>query len=126
MTIAFNSDNMVRVNGRIVSTETVMTAESDVPYVVAHVKPYTATSHDKSVLLGPAGVFDSTGISLDYDTPLSVIGSAVDINGQSYIVATSVSQGTNFLTLRSQTGVPLFGTSQSGSSFLLAPPDSNF
>ncbi len=126
MAIMFNPDNIVRVSGRIVGTDTIMTNESNVPFVVATIQPFTATSGSKRVLLGPVGLFAANGIGIDRNNPLTVTGSSVQMNGTSYIVATSVSQSNRFMTLRTMTGAPLYSMAGMDTPTLLAPPDSNF
>jgi hypothetical protein len=126
LALQFDPDRIDSVNGRIISTSTIMTNESPVPYVVALVNPSGLNTREVRVILGPVDLISQNGIDLSRGRHVSVQGSNVRMNGVRYLIATNLSQGTNFITLRTLAGAPLFSVNHMGTSYIGTPPDANF
>ncbi|MEN6372667.1 MAG: hypothetical protein ABFD64_11720 [Armatimonadota bacterium] len=106
--IQFDPNNMLHVSGNIKNIYTMMTAEDNMPIVVANIKDEAGNGKLYDVILGPQSFLTSNNISLEMGNTLSVDGSKVDIGNKSMIVATNVEEGNNKLSLRTDTGTALF------------------
>lgn len=123
--VPFDACNMVSGHGVIAGTEIMQTNESETPYLVALVKgPFGYGRSSTRVILAPlasVGVFD-----LCRGRAIAYTGSAVEIQGESFVVATSISQGPTFLGLRTLNGASMFSqyVATAGTPFMAA--DNNF
>jgi hypothetical protein len=110
--IPFDPNNMVNLQGNIISMSTMQTADSCDPLLVATIRTTSGTPcpGDVQVLLAPQSFFATNGWNLAQGACITVSGSSVTCNNQNYIVATSINMSNRSLLLRNNSGIPQFAT----------------
>lgn len=108
ITVPFDQNSMVNLQGQIMSLSTIQTTDSCEPLLVATITPTSGTcpAGTVQVVLAPQSFFASNYWNLCQGQCISICGSSVTYNCQNYIVATSVSTSCKSLTLRASCGTP--------------------
>lgn len=121
-TVMFDPNRLGSASGWIIQTRLTQTVESASPYVLAEIRPVSGHPDRVRILLGPQNYLDQLGMDLNRGDYLAAQGSFVEFGGQRTLVASSVLQDAELVTLRTSVGAPVWPVAVPSTQLAPIPP----
>lgn len=101
--LRYDTKTVTTITGNVVTTVTYNPGD---PTTSAQSVIVASGMNNYNVFLGPGWFVNQSGLSFAQGTPVIVKGSMRSINGRSYLVASTITEGNKMVTFRNAAGVP--------------------